>query len=192
MKKTSLSFTLFSTLLLAAAPLLWASEGAGYTSDQLWNLLYRFICFGLLVGILLRFARRPLFAFFRERRENIARSLEYLETQARNLEEQKEIMGKQIANIASEREAILAQYERLGQKEAERVIAEATAAAENLIEKTRQAMDLELKSARQVLLAEITALSTQAARDLVRKNITDEDQIRLTREFMDQVEKLAH
>jgi F0F1-type ATP synthase membrane subunit b/b' len=64
--------------------------------------------------------------------------------------------------------------------------------AEGLIEKTKEAMELELKSARQTILAEIVNLSTRAAHDLVQKNITADDQKRLAREFMDQVEKLAH
>jgi F-type H+-transporting ATPase subunit b len=177
----------------SAPPLLsWASEGGGYSSGQWHDLLYRTVCFAVLLGVLYRFARRPVATFFRQRRENIAHNLEYLETQARDLEEQKELMSKEIANIASERDAILAEYERLGRNEADRLIAEAKASAEALIEKTREAMELEIKSARQALLAEIVALSTRAAQELVRKNITADDQKRLTREFMDQVEKLAH
>jgi len=181
-----------AALVLLWSPLLWASEGGGYSSSQWHDLLYRTLCFAVLLGVLYRFVRRPVIAFFRERRENIARQLEYLETQARNLEEQKEIMSKEIANIASERDAILAEYERLGQAEADRIIAEAKTVAEALIEKTREAMELEMKGARQALLAEIVNLSTRAAQELVQKNITADDQERLTREFMDQVEKLAH
>ena len=177
----------------SAAPLLlWASEGGGYSHNQWYDLLYRTICFAVLLGVLYRFARRPVIDFFRERRENIARNLEYLETQARNLEEQKELMSKEIASIASERDTILAEYELLGRTEADRIIAEAKASAEHLIEKTREALDREIKSARQALLAEITSLSTRAAQELVQKNITADDQKRLTREFLDQVEKLAH
>jgi F0F1-type ATP synthase membrane subunit b/b' len=101
-------------------------------------------------------------------------------------------MSKEIANIASERDAILAEYERLGRDEADRIIIEAKATAEALIEKTREAMELEIKSARQTLLTEIVNLSTRAAQELVQKNITAEDQKRLAREFMDQVENLAH
>ena len=179
--------------LWSASPLAWASsEGGGYSSAQWHDLLYRVLCFAAFLGVLYYFARRPVTTFFRERRENIARNLEYLETQARNLEEQNEIMSKEIAKIASERDAILAEYERLGQNEAARLIAEARTTAETLLEKTKEAMEMEIKSARQALLAEIISLSTRAAQDLVQKNITEDDQKRLTSEFMNQVEKLAH
>jgi F-type H+-transporting ATPase subunit b len=193
MKKPLWIMAIALVLLCPAPSLIWAdSGGGGYSSAQWHDLLYRALCFAALLGILYRFVRRPVTAFFRERRENIARNLEYLETQARNLEEQNEIMSKEIARTASERDAILAEYERLGQSEAERIIAEAKAAAEALIEKTKEAMEMEIKTARQALLAEIVSLSTRAAQDLLQKNITAADQKRLTSEFMDQVEKLAH
>jgi len=179
-------------LFWSAPPLLLWASGGGYSHGQWSDLLYRTICFAVLLVVLYCFARRPVAAFFRERRENIARNLEYLEAQARGLEERKELMNKEIANIASERDNILAEYESLGRNEADRIIAEAKAAAEHLIEKTREAMDREIKSARKVLLTEIIALSTRAAQDMLRKNITADDQTRLTREFLDQVEKLAH
>ncbi|MDR1045078.1 MAG: ATP synthase F0 subunit B [Candidatus Adiutrix sp.] len=175
-------------LLFSAAPALAA--GGNYSEAQIRDLLYRIMNFALFFAVLFCVLRKPLAKLFRDRREGIARNLEYLETQARNLEEQTEIMNKQIANIASERDSILAQYERLGQKEAERIIAEARRAAEGIIQKTQAAMDLEIKAARQALLAEIVRLSTETATDLVKNNINADDQKRLTGEFMRQVEKL--
>lgn len=187
MRKTALSF-LASALVLTAVPALAA--GGGYSEAQIKDLLLRLMNFAVFFAILFYLCRKPIAKFFRERRENIARNLEYLETQARNLEEQTEIMNKQIADIASERDAILAQYERLGQKEADRIISEAKATAEAIVQKTQAAMELEIKAARQALLREIVELSTRAATELVKSNINDEDQKRLTSEFMAQVEKL--
>ena len=175
-------------VILSAAPALAA--GGGYSEFQIKDILFRIMNFAVFFAILFYLLRKPLPKYFRDRREGIARNLEYLETQARNLEEQTEIMNKQIVNIASERDSILAQYERLGQKEAERIIAEAKRAAEGIIQKTQTAMDLELKTARQALLAEIVRLSTETATDLVKNNINADDQKRLTGEFMQQVEKL--
>lgn len=188
MNKTITAVVLTLVLLSLAVPA--QAAGGGYSEAQIKDLLFRLMNFAVFFAILFYLLRKPLPKFFRERRENITRNLDYLETQARNLEEQTEIMNKQIAGIASERDSILAQYERIGQKEAERIIAEAKATAEALIQKTQAAMDLELKAARQALLQEIVKLSTQAASDLVKSNINNDDQKRLTTEFMTQVEKL--
>lgn len=188
MNKKLITALLALVLLAAAVPA--QAAGGGYSEAQIKDLLFRLMNFAVFFAILFYLLRKPLPKFFRERRENITRNLDYLETQARNLEEQTEIMNKQIAGIASERDSILAQYERIGQKEAERIIAEARAASEALVQKTQAAMDLELKAARQALLQEIVRLSTQAASDLVKSSINDDDQKRLTTEFMVQVENL--
>ncbi|KXS56100.1 MAG: hypothetical protein AMR96_04600 [Candidatus Adiutrix intracellularis] len=180
------TFALF--ICLASLPLM-ASEGA-YSENQIKDFLFRLMNFAAFLTILIYAAKKPVTNYFHKRRENIARNLKYLETQARNLEEQKEIMNKQIACIASERDAILDQYKRLGQKEADQIINEATKVAENLIQKTNDVLLMEVKTARQELLTEIVKLSTVAAQELIQNNITAEDYNRLADEFMTQVEKL--
>ena len=188
LKTTIFVFTAV-VMILAAGPALAA--GGSYSETQIKDFFYRVMNFAVFFGVLFYLLRKPLPKFFRDRREAIAQNLEYLETQARNLQEQTEILNKQIAGIASERDSILAQYERMGQKEADRIIAEAKIAADNIIHKTEAAMDLEIKSARQALLTEIVKLSTVTATELVKGNINNDDQKRLTGEFMAQVEKLG-
>ena len=188
MKKSSLIGCAVILFILTAGPAFAA--GGHYSDTQVKDLLFRIMNFVVFFCILFYLLRKPVAKYFRERRENIARNLEYLETQARNLEEQTEIMNRQIAGIASERESILAQYERMGQKEADRIISEAKATAASIIDKAQAAMDLEIKAARQALIEEIVKLSTEAAGDMVKESINDNDQKRLTAEFMAQVEKL--
>lgn len=187
-EKIFTALCLTTMLILSAGPAL--ASGGHYSEGQIKDLIYRIMNFAVFFIVLFWLLRKPIAKFFRDRREGIERNLQYLETQARNLEEQTEIMNKQIANIASERETILAQYERMGQKEADRLMIEARAAAENIVQKAQAAMDLEIKAARQVLLTEIVKISTRAATELVQSSINDDDHQRLTAEFMAQVEKL--
>lgn len=187
-KKISVAFLTLAVMVLMAAPAMASAEG--YTATQIKDLLFRVQNFAVFFIVLFFLLRKPIAKFFKDRREGIERNLSYLETQARNFEEQAEIMNKQIANIASERDTILAQYEIIGQKEADRIIAAAKATAENIVQKTQAAMDLEFKAARQALLTEIVKISTQAATELIQTSINKDDQQRLTSEFMAQVEKL--
>ncbi len=185
---------LISTLTFAAFMLastsLWAAAGEGYSDSQWKDLGYRFMNFAVFFGVLFYFLRKPLPKFFRDRRENIAQNLEFLESQARSYEELSETLNKQIADIAAEREAILAQYERMGQDEANRLIAEAKKTAEIIVQRTEAAMEQEIKMARQTLLKDVVELAAQSAADLVKSNINEDDQKRLTYEFKEQVEKL--
>ena len=191
--KKCITLGVSSLLLVAltALPAFGAGDGDAIVSPaQLQDLLYRLMNFAAFAGILFFFLRKPIPGFFKTRRESIAANLEYLEKQARNLEEQSETMNKQIAGIASERDAIIAYYESMGQKESERIIAEARLVASAIIQKTQVAMGQEIKTARQALMLEIIKISTQTASDLIQNNINEADQKRLTSEFMNQVEQL--
>ena len=194
MKRKSIKLlTLALGLLLVFAcfpALAGAASGGGPTESQWWNLLYRFLNFAVLFGVLFILVRKPIGKFFGGRRDNIARTLEYLETQAHNLEEQNELLSRKIADIAAEREGVLDQYKRMGQKEHDRIIAEAQLTAKAIVEKAEAAMDQEMRAARQLLVDEIVRLATKMATDLTIKSIDAEDQKRLTRDFMAQVEKL--
>ncbi len=186
MKKALLIFMAVALCLLAGTA--WAA--GEYSAAQKRDLIYRLMNFAVFFGVLFWLLRKPIGKFFRDRREGIARNLDYLETQSRNLEEQNEILNKELANIAAERDSILAQYEKMGRKEADRLIAEAKEAAENIVRKTQAAMDLEIKAARQALMAEIVRISTKTAEEMLKSNINDDDQKRLSHEFMEQVQNL--
>ncbi|MDR2142293.1 MAG: ATP synthase F0 subunit B [Deltaproteobacteria bacterium] len=169
-----------------------AAEGEkiGYDPKQWRDFIWRAINFVVFVGILFFLLRKPVGAFFRGRQENIARTLEYLETQNKNLEESNGAMRRQLAELTAEREAILAQYERDGTRERDRIIAEAQKAAERIIQKTEVAMAQELLMARRGLAAETGALVVKMAGELISRNIQPEDQARLSHEFMEGVIRL--
>jgi F-type H+-transporting ATPase subunit b len=182
-------FLLTITIIgLSAGPAL--AEGEGYRPEQWRDFLYRVLNFAVFFGILFFLLRKPVAEFFRNRRDGIARNLEYLETQAKNLEEQNAVLRRQLSELTSEKESILAQYERDGSRERDRIIAEAQKTAEQIIQKTEAAMAQELVMARRNLAAETGALAGSLAEELVKKNIRPDDQSRLVHEFMEQVIRL--
>jgi len=196
MKKKSfpfyISFIVF--LLFLAAPSLAAlaaeHESSGYNSDQWWGFVFRVMNFVVFIGLLFILLKKPAVAFFNGRKENISRSLEYLETQAKNLEEQNQVLHRQLSDLAVERESILAQYEKEGAKERDRIISQAEKTAQAIILKTESAMEQEIKKARRLLTEEVGSLATSLAEDILIKNINDEDRIHLLHDFMEQVTRL--
>jgi F-type H+-transporting ATPase subunit b len=176
------------TGLILVSPAL--AEGTGYSSEQWNNFIFRVLNFAAFFAILFILLRKPAGAFFRGRREKIARTLEYLETQARNLEEQNAVMRRQLSELTSERESVIAQYERDGARERDRIIADAQKTADSIVLKTEAAMNQELLAARRRLAVETGRLATQFAEELVVKNIQSDDQSRLVHEFMEQIIRL--
>ncbi|MDR1310250.1 MAG: ATP synthase F0 subunit B [Deltaproteobacteria bacterium] len=165
-------------------------EAAGYTMAQWREFGWRIANFAVWALLLFFMVRKPVAKFFRDRRENIARTLEYLETQSRNLDEQTQFMRRQLDQLGQERETILAQYERDGAKERDRIIAEAHRAAEVIVQRAEAAIELELRTARRALAIEAGELARTIARERLVEMTTDEDRGRLALEFVEKVVKL--
>jgi F-type H+-transporting ATPase subunit b len=193
-KKSFLYFLGFIALLVLISPTITAlaaeHESSGYNSDQWKGFLFRVMNFVVFVGLLVFLLRKPVAGFFNGRKENISRSLKYLETQAKNLEEQNQVLHRQISELAGERKNILAQYEKDGAKERDRIISEAEKTAQSIILKTEVAMEQEIKKARRLLAQEVGSLATSLAEGILIKNINDEDRIHLLHDFMEQVTRL--
>jgi F-type H+-transporting ATPase subunit b len=162
----------------------------GYTAERWRDFLWRLMNFVVYVGLLWILLRKPAAKFLSGRREGIARTLEYLETQSRNLDEQTRVMGRQLDQLGQERLAILSQYERDGAKERDRIVSDAHKTAEVIIRRAEAAMELEIKTARQSLTAEVGRLAADLARRQLTERITDDDRGRLVLEFVDKVIKL--
>jgi F-type H+-transporting ATPase subunit b len=165
-------------------------ETTGYSGERWRDFLYRVINFVVYVALLYFLLRGPVKKFLFGRRENVARTLEYLETQSKNLGEQTAAMRKQLDQLSQERLGILSQCERDGAKERDRIIAEANKTAEIIIQRAEATMELEIKTARQKLTAEIGELAKNLAQKEIVENITDDDRGRLVLEFVDKVVKL--
>jgi F-type H+-transporting ATPase subunit b len=181
-------------LALCAPELLASSEGGGeggYSAAKWKDFGLRCLNFVVFAAILYFLLRKLVRDFFRGKREEIARKLEYLETQAKNAEEQDQVMKRRLSELAQEREGILAQYERDGQRERDRIIAEANETAAQIVRKAQTAVGQELKQAKRQLAQETGSLAVGMAGDLIAKNITDDDKAALVGDFMDQLTKLG-
>jgi F-type H+-transporting ATPase subunit b len=165
-------------------------EPTGYSTERWHDFFWRIANFVVYVFILYILLRKPVSKYFSGRQENIARTLEYLETQSRNLDEQTKVMSRQLDQLSQERLNILSQYERDGAKERDRIISEAHQTAEVIIQRAEAAMDLEVKTARQSLTAEVGELAKNLAQTELIEKITDDDRSRLVLEFVDKVVKL--
>lgn len=192
--KQSLLFSLFfiSLSLIFALDLFAAhAEGEGGYSAEKWkDFGLRVMNFVVFVVILYLLLHKLVKNFFRGKKEGISRTLEYLETQAKNLEEQNQVMKRRLSQLAQDREGILAQYERDGQKERDRIIAEANNTADQIVRKAQVAVGQELVQAKRELTKETGTLAVDMARDIIVSNITQDDKNALVHNFLEQLTRL--
>ncbi|MFU8855397.1 MAG: ATP synthase F0 subunit B [Deferrisomatales bacterium] len=170
------ALTLLLTLgaLLAPAVLWAAAEGTG--RPPLYDLTMKFVNFGILVGLLYYFLRKPITQALAQRRDSIKKELEEA-LQARDAAEARYQEYKaRVADLQAEIRTIHADFQAEGERQRGRLVADAEKAAESIRRQVESAAAHELKRATDELRTEVATLSVQLAEQLLAKAYTAEDQ----------------
>ncbi|KUK38431.1 MAG: ATP synthase subunit b [Thermodesulfobacterium commune] len=188
--KEIVSFLLI--LLLAGVELVWAAGGGeggshGVTPTQLKNLFWFTLNFIVLVVILYKFARKPVVNMFKSRQENILRQYNELLEKKREAEAKYLELQEKVKNLEKEAQAIYENYVAQGLKEKERIIEEANLQAERIKQQTELYIQQEIEKAKNMLREEVAEAAVKLAEDLLRKSITEEDQKKIYKEFINEI-----
>lgn len=170
------AFTLLLTVVATLAPaLVWAAaQGTG--RPPLYDLAMKFVNFGILVGGLYFLLRKAAAQALSQRRETIKKELEEA-LQARDAAEAKYQEYKaRVADLEAEIRTIQAEFKAEGERQRDRILADAQKAAESIRRQVESAAANELKRATDELRTEVAALSVQLAEQLLAKAYTSEDQ----------------
>ena len=93
-------------------------------------------------------------------------------------------------SFEEERNDIIEQFKKEGMVEKEKIIAEAKERVRQILEQAELTIQNEMQSARDRLEQEVLDLAAQKAREILSKEITDEDQDNLVNEFIERVDKI--
>jgi F-type H+-transporting ATPase subunit b len=179
--------TLFPAAALLLASVAQAAEGGHQASYK--DFFYSLFDFALLIGVLVYFARKPVVAFFRDRRLNIQDDLKTAadlrsEAEARYAKWQRRLM-----DLDAELAGIRALARERADAERERILADANAAAERIRRDAHAAVDQELRRARARLRQEAADLAIELAAESLHRQVTDADHDRLLDEFVQTIER---
>ncbi|MFC1494633.1 hypothetical protein ACFL6W_05075 [Thermodesulfobacteriota bacterium] len=211
-KHVPVYFVSFLLILLFAAPL-YGSEPSqspandtntsssesgehddGYSSDRtgdLIDLAKRYLNFILLVVILvIVFKKAKLMDFFSTRSEEIRQKLEDLKKDKEDAERKFKEVEQQLKNFESRKNEIIEQYKQEGLSEKDKIISEAKARVNHIIEQSDLAIQQEIESARDQLKQDIIELASQKARDILIDKINEVDQEKMVVEFAEKVGKI--
>jgi len=173
-------------LVLGAAPAL--AEGGGEHGGG-EGLLWPALNFLLLVGVLFFLTRKPIQAYFAERRRNIQSELDQAADLQRQAEERHAKLQRRLVDLERE----LDEIRRLGRERAEaernQILADARESAARIERTARNAIEQELRRARESLRDEASNLAVDLASGLLRDRVTDADRDRLLDEFIARVEQ---
>jgi F-type H+-transporting ATPase subunit b len=168
------------------APLL--SEGGAATFLGLpyavWQTVNLVAFFALLVWLL----HKPISQFFQNRQREVADTVRKAEAEKSRAEALAEEIAARLSKIEGEIEALRAHAREQADAEEKEIAARAVEEAERVAARSRTELDARVRSARNELTAYAADLAVELARDLVKKNVTPEDEKRLV---ADGVKELA-
>lgn len=165
--------------LTVIAGLLVASPGLASESGNDWRPTYdivmKWLNFGILVFLFVKYAKKPLLDFLSLRREEVARDIESLEEEKKQADlksrETRELIEKGEAHIALIKQRIIEQ----GEQEKARIIREAQEQGRFMLEDAKERAENQLIQAERSFKAELLASAIELAADRLPAEMTQAD-----------------
>lgn len=187
-RRSVAAFCLAALLVLCVASVVGASEGEAHGAKG-WVATdtYRVMNFGVLAVVLFFVLRKPAGKALNDRIKGIQHQLEDLENRKSDAEKQLADYAEKLATLEQEANQIVDQYIKQGQDAKARIIEEAKETADKLEEQARKNIEREFERAKAKLQSDILEKSLAKAEEIIREQITPEDQNQLVDEYLDKV-----
>jgi len=172
-------------LLIALASPAAAKSGETGLFYPIFNLV-------LLIAVLIYFARKPVRAYFHDRRLEIQESLHAAALLRREAEERYASWQRKLIDLDAELDQIRETSRQRAEAERQHIIADAEASANRIRSDASAAIDQELRRSREILRQEAADLAIELAGNLLRDQVGDADRDRLVDEFIERIERIEH
>lgn len=154
---------------------------------EISNFLYRIATFLAFGAILWYAAIKKLLDGLKNRRSGIEKELDNLETRRIEAEKRLAQVERSIANIASEREAIFAEYHSQGEAMKASIIAKAEESARQMTEQAKRAAENEVSQAIEAMRSEMADLIVQGTEKLLAKKLSADAHEKLIDKYLTKV-----
>lgn len=183
---------LLAAMLVLAPALVMAAGGDGHADSGavLKDFLYRSFNFALMVGLLAYFITRPIRKGLKGRREEIEKTLAEAEAAKVAAEAKHSEYSEKLARATEEIAGIAASIRREGELERDKILAAAKELAAKIeLEADNKSAGV-VARARKELREEAARLAVELAEDMLRKQVSGEDQKRLVNEYLQKMGEL--
>ena len=157
------------------------------TLTEPWSFLLKLINFAVMLGILLKFAAKPLKDFLQNRRNSVKEKVDEADRLLKEAESLKSTYQAKLANLDQEMEAFRRTAIAEAEREKSKIVAEALALAERIRQQAQLAYDQEMKDAMSAVQAQIARRTFQAAEAAVKQIFKEEDHNKMVDEFIEKL-----
>jgi F-type H+-transporting ATPase subunit b len=186
-----IQLTIISGLVLLPAVVL-ASGGGGHADSGviLKDFAYRCFNFALLVGLVAYFVTKPIRKGLKGRTEEIEKTLADAQAAKEAAEAKHLEYSEKLAKATEEIASITDSIRREGELERDKIIAAAKELAINVEREAENKAAGVVTKARTELREEAASLAVELAEDMLKKQVSADDQKRLVEEYMQKVGEL--
>lgn len=164
-----------------------AHHGHSLTHSQIMNFVWHILNFSILAFVLVKFLKKPISDALTGRQQGIRAQFEELEAKRVEAERMYADYEKKLSGMDAEAKRILQTFLEQGEAEKARIIAQAEESAKRIKAQAELYVQQELSKATAQLQKEVSDMAVAMAEEIVRKNITEEDQHRLIAEYLEKV-----
>jgi F-type H+-transporting ATPase subunit b len=150
----------------------------------IYDLILRWINFGIIVFLVVKYLKTPIMNFLRGQKEKLAREIKRLEDKKQgisaNIEETLKTIDESEVRFAEIKERIL----RQGEKKKEAIIQTAQNQSKMMLEDAKRRIDTQFIQAKNKFRAEMIDKAIDMAMERLPKEITAEDNEKFTSEYL--------
>jgi len=150
----------------------------------IYDLILRWINFGIIVFLIVKYGKTPIMNFLRGQKKKLAHEIKRLEDKkegiAANVEEAHKTIDESEVRFAKLKERIV----RQGEKKKEAIIQSAQNQSKMMLEDGKRRIDTHLIQAKNKFRAEMIDRAIELAMERLTKEITAEDNDKLTIEYL--------
>lgn len=177
--------------LFAPTAALAASDAGGAAGIPWWEIFKQVVNFGILVGVLVYFLRKPVGAYLRERTEMLRKSIDEASRARASAAEKLLAIEVRMSKLSKEIAEMSRKMDAEAEEETRRMRDGTQAEIDRLHAQVQFAAEQEVKNARLELRKEAAELSARTAEEIVSKTITKGDQERMVRENIDRIREIV-
>ena len=192
MKQSNIQSTLLKGLLLASLVLVptVALAAGGDSGVILKDFLYRCLSFVLMVGLVAYFVTKPVRKGLKGRTEEIEKTLADAQAAKEAAEAKYLEYSEKLAKATEEIGTITDSIRREGELEREKILTAANELAVKIEQEAENKASSVVAKARIELREEAANLAVELAEDMLKKQVSADDQKRLVDEYMQKVGEL--
>ncbi len=178
--------TLCSVFFVLSPETVFASGGGGEAD---WGkLIPPLVNFGIVVGVIFYFGRKPIKDFFRNRTELIEKSLKDAQEAKELAQKTLDQVKERLKNTDQEINEILEASKKSGEKEKELIITEGERISAKILEQAQSNIAFELQKARESIKSEAALLALELAEKQIKAKLGAKEQETLIDEYIKKLE----